>query len=75
MEEATRVDVISTRFQMAKSEKAKEEASRRSGSNHRIADDLYRATRFMTAGEVKKELEGGSAIAVWQCKEAVSERR
>ena len=30
MEEATVVDVISTRFQMSKSEKAKEEASIRS---------------------------------------------
>ena len=55
MEEAEVVDVISTRFQMAKSEKAKEEASK--------DEDGYPTYEscdpFVTAGNVKKELEGG----------------
>ena len=55
MEEAEVVDVISTRFQMSKSEKAKEEASKDEDGNQ----TYFSCDPFKTAGEVKKWLEGG----------------
>ena len=56
MEEAEVVDVISTRFQMAKSEKAKEEASEKD----EYGRPTYRSCDpFETAGYVKRYLEGG----------------
>ena len=62
MEEAEVVDVISTRFQMAKSEKAKVEASKDEGRTiveREVPTSTARATPSKTAGNVKKELEGG----------------
>ena len=53
MEEATVVDVISTRFQMAKSEKAKVEASKDEYGNPTYEP----CDPFETAGNVKKLLE------------------
>ena len=53
MEEATVVDVISTRFQIAKSEKAKEEASKDENG-----EPTYRSCDpFETANGVKDVLE------------------
>ena len=54
MEEATVVDVISTRFQMAKSEKAKEEASEKDEDGYPTYNSC---DPFFTAGNVKYCLE------------------
>ena len=60
MEEAAVVDVISTRFQISKSEKAKVEASRKVYEQTKNLDDLYDSCDpFIAANVVKKELEGG----------------
>ena len=60
MEEAEVVDMISTRFQMAKSEKAKEEAAWKVFEQTKNEDDLYDSCDpFKTAGNVKEGLERG----------------
>ena len=57
MEEAEVVDVISTRFQMSKSEKAKVEASEKD-EDKESGRPLQIVRPLRTAGNVKKGLEG-----------------
>ena len=59
MEEATVVDVISTRFYMAKSEKAKKDASEKVYEQTGTRTTSTNRATPSTAGNVKRELEGG----------------